>query len=52
MLFPNLFGTLYLWVMRHRQRQQLRTLEDWQLHDLGLTHRDAGHESRKPCWKA
>jgi len=52
MLFPNLFGTLYLWIMRHRQRHQLRRMESWQLSDLGITERDVETESRKPCWRS
>ncbi len=52
MLFPNLIGTLYLWIMRHRQRRRLRIMEPWQLADLGLSGRDAELESRKPCWRA
>lgn len=52
MLFPNLLGTLYLWFMRARQRQQLKRMEAWQLRDLGLTHSDAVRESRKPCWRS
>ncbi|MEQ8320133.1 MAG: DUF1127 domain-containing protein [Rhodospirillales bacterium] len=52
MLFPNLIGTLYLWILRARQRRQLRQMPTWQLHDLGITGRDAEKESRKPCWRA
>ncbi len=52
MLFPNLLGVLYLWIMRHRQRRQLKHMESWQLRDLGIAGRDAELESRKPCWRA
>ena len=52
MLFPNLVGTLYLWLMRYRQRHQLKRMEPWQLRDIGIHPRDAAAESRKPCWKA
>lgn len=52
MLFPNLIGTFYLWIMRRRQRRQLRDMEPWQLRDLGISGRDAKLESRKPCWRA
>lgn len=51
MLFPNLIGTLYLWIMRRRQRRQLATMAPWQLRDLGISSRDAEAESRKPCWR-
>ncbi|MGJ3259729.1 MAG: hypothetical protein ACFE0S_09015 [Rhodospirillales bacterium] len=52
MLFPNLIGTFYLWIMRRRQRRRLRLMEPWQLDYLGLSGRDAEMESRKPCWRA
>lgn len=52
MLFPNLLGSLYLWIMRSRQRRQLRTLEDWQLRDLGIPRSEAEREGRKPCWRS
>lgn len=50
MLFPDLIGTFYLWIMR--QRRQLRVMDPWQLRDHGLAGRDAETESRKPCWPA
>lgn len=52
MLFPNLIGIFYLWIMRHRQRRQLRAMDNWQLNDLGITYRDAQSEAKKPCWRA
>ena len=51
MLFPNLLGIAYLWVLRYRQRHQLRSMQDWQLRDLGIKRADAERESRKPCWR-
>jgi len=43
--------TLETWLDRHRQRQELRELDDHMLHDIGLTRAAAEHESSKPFWR-
>jgi len=34
----------------HRQRQQLKTLDDSRLDDLGISFRQARREARRPVW--
>lgn len=52
MLFPNLISLLILWIQRRRQRRRLRTMEPWQLLDIGIDRGAAEREARKPCWRA
>ena len=52
MLFPNLTALLLLWVSRKRQRRQLKSMEAWQLADIGVDRERAEREARKPCWRA
>lgn len=42
---------LRLWVARYRQRQQLLTLQTWQLDDIGISAEQARAEGRKPFWR-
>jgi uncharacterized protein YjiS (DUF1127 family) len=44
--------TLRLWQERARGRQQLRTLNDHLLRDIGITHLQAAAEADKPFWRA
>jgi uncharacterized protein YjiS (DUF1127 family) len=44
--------TLRVWRERARGRQQLRTLEDHLLRDVGLTRLQAEAEANKPFWRA
>jgi len=43
---------LSIWSLRFCQRNTLRTLEDWQLADIGKTRAEAVSESNKVFWKA
>lgn len=38
------------WMSLRRQRAQLGRLESDRLADIGLTHRDALQETRRPFW--
>ncbi|HCI46268.1 MAG TPA: DUF1127 domain-containing protein [Rhodospirillaceae bacterium] len=44
--------TLSVWNTRRRQRQQLRTLPDNMLRDIGVSRLDAEAEAAKPFWQA
>jgi uncharacterized protein YjiS (DUF1127 family) len=44
--------TLRVWRERARGRQQLRTLDDHLLRDIGLTRLQAEAEANKPFWRA
>ena len=44
--------TLSVWNTRRRQRQQLRTLPDNMLRDIGVSRLDAEAEAAKPFWRA
>jgi uncharacterized protein YjiS (DUF1127 family) len=46
------FDTLRVWRERARGRQQLRTLDDHLLRDIGLTRLQAETEANKPFWRA
>lgn len=41
---------LATWYQRHRQRHQLRELDDHLLADVGLSREQAVAEARKPFW--
>ena len=43
--------TLTKWDTRRRTRRELSHLEDWQLHDIGLTLDDARIEAARPFWR-
>jgi uncharacterized protein YjiS (DUF1127 family) len=42
---------LMAWQERARQRQQLQSLSDHMLHDIGLGRADVEAESSKPFWR-
>lgn len=46
-----LVGTLYTWQQRHTDRQNLMTLSDYQLVDIGIDRAEAWQEATKPFWK-
>ena len=46
---PTLLG---LWQRRREERQQLRTLPDHMLQDIGLTPEAVRKEVAKPFWRA
>ncbi|HSA82406.1 MAG TPA: DUF1127 domain-containing protein [Geminicoccaceae bacterium] len=39
------------WAERARQRRQLAELNDYMLHDIGLTRADVAGETGKPFWR-
>jgi uncharacterized protein YjiS (DUF1127 family) len=39
------------WHERARQRRQLRSLDDYMLHDIGLSRADVEGEACKPFWR-
>jgi uncharacterized protein YjiS (DUF1127 family) len=41
-----------LWWRRARDREDLATMNDQSLRDIGITRYDAWHEARKPFWRA
>lgn len=41
-----------LWAARHRQRRELRELDERLLRDIGLTRGEALREAAKPFWRA
>lgn len=43
--------TLMDWRQRHRERAELRLLDDRTLKDVGLTRSDVWRECRKPFWR-
>ena len=42
---------LLIWQQRSRDRQQLQTLSDYMLRDIGLTRADVFAEASKPFWR-
>jgi len=47
----SLIRTAAIFRARARQRQQLYTLSDYQLKDMGITKADALNEANKPFWQ-
>ena len=47
----SVFATLDLWLWRRRERDQLATLSDRMLKDIGLTHADRDFLVNKPFWR-
>jgi uncharacterized protein YjiS (DUF1127 family) len=46
------FAVLWAWYRRYRQRQELRSLDDHMLADIGVSRIEADREARKPFWMA
>ena len=44
--------TLRQWRQRARARRELAGLDDYLLHDIGLSRSQAQYESGKPFWRA
>jgi uncharacterized protein YjiS (DUF1127 family) len=47
----KIVSTLADWKRRIHERQELVTLNDHTLHDIGLNRTNAMEEARKPFWK-
>jgi uncharacterized protein YjiS (DUF1127 family) len=50
-LAGHLLGLVATWLQRSRERQQLRTLDDHALADLGLSRDQIMHEVDKHFWQ-
>jgi uncharacterized protein YjiS (DUF1127 family) len=50
-LAVRLFDVLVRWQERVRERQNLASLSDAALRDIGLSRADVEHESRKSFWQ-
>jgi uncharacterized protein YjiS (DUF1127 family) len=52
---PGRLGALFVafqeWQERHRSRQDLMRLSEYQLKDIGLSRLDAEEEYSKPFWR-
>nr|WP_298683036.1 DUF1127 domain-containing protein [uncultured Dongia sp.] len=46
-----LFVAFFEWQDRHRSRQDLMRLSEYQLKDIGLSRLDAEEEYSKPFWR-
>lgn len=47
----SVFATVDLWLWRRRERDQLASLSDRMLKDIGLTHADREFLVNKPFWR-
>ncbi|MCA8908655.1 MAG: DUF1127 domain-containing protein [Rhodospirillaceae bacterium] len=47
----GVFGVIFSWIERDRQRRQLADLDAHLLADIGLSAADARRESRRPFWE-
>ena len=47
----SIVDRLAVYYRRHKQRQQLLTLDDRMLRDIGISRIDAMAEAGKPFWK-
>jgi uncharacterized protein YjiS (DUF1127 family) len=45
-------AVLWAWYRRYNQRQELRSLDDRMLADIGVSRAEADREARKPFWMA
>lgn len=50
-LLRRIAATLATWQARHRQRRELRELDDRLLRDIGISRAAAEAEARKPFWR-
>jgi uncharacterized protein YjiS (DUF1127 family) len=50
-LFDEAIETLFRWHAHARARRDLALLDDWMLHDIGVTRADVEREWRKPFWR-
>ena len=44
--------TLHLWRQRYRDRRELASWTERDLHDIGVSWSDIAHELEKPFWRA
>ena len=49
-LWQATWGRVIRWLELHRQRQQLASLSDAMIHDLGLSRADTHQESERHFW--
>lgn len=48
---PSIAGAVLAWLGRVRQRRVVYGLSDHMLKDVGLSRREAGHESNRQFWR-
>jgi len=54
-LFANVAGTMWMWVRRRQQRQELldfMTIDHRAASDIGMTSNDARDWAQRPYWRA
>jgi uncharacterized protein YjiS (DUF1127 family) len=51
-MLSSLVRTVEIWLIRQHGRQELNSLDDQQLKDVGLSREDALREASKPFWRA
>ena len=51
-MLSSLVSTIEIWLIRWRGRQELSSLDDEQLKDVGITREDVFREASKPFWRA
>jgi len=51
-VLSGLFHTAELWLLRRQGRQELGSLDDGQLKDVGISREADLREARKPFWRA
>jgi uncharacterized protein YjiS (DUF1127 family) len=44
--------TIEIWLIRHQGRQDLSSLDDRLLEDIGISREDARWKASKPFWRA
>jgi uncharacterized protein YjiS (DUF1127 family) len=50
--FSSLAETLHIWRQRYRDRRELASWSDRDLHDIGISWSDVAYEADKPFWRA
>ena len=51
-MLSSLVRTIEIWLIRRHGRQELNSLDDEQLKDVGISREDALREASKPFWRA
>jgi uncharacterized protein YjiS (DUF1127 family) len=51
-IWASVGETLHLWRQRYRDRQELASWTERDLHDIGVSRSDIAHELEKPFWRA
>ena len=51
-MLSSLARTVEIWLVRRDRRQELSSLDDKQLKDVGISREDARREAGKPFWRS